>query len=93
MIIATSILIGSYIALVIVNLSKTEYHRGLEIWAKCHEYFAYGLGIYVPIHLDLNAADFFFCALAYAALAAPSITVIVLAIGLVSTFIYQIIRK
>lgn len=90
---ATSILIASYIALVIVNLSKAEYHRGLEVWAKCHEYYAYILALYVPIALDLPPADFFFCALAYTALAAPSITVAVLAVGLVSTFIYQIVRK
>lgn len=93
MILATSILVASYIALVIVNLSTAEYRRSLEIWAKCHEYYAYFLGLYMPIHLDLSAVDFFFCALAYAALSAPSVTVIVLAIGLVSTFIYQIIRK
>lgn len=92
-IIATSILIASYVALVIVNLSNTEYHKGLEIWAKCHEYYAYLLALYVPIDLNLPPADFFFCALGYAALAAPSITVIVLAFGLVVTFIYQIVRK
>lgn len=93
MIIATSILIASYIALVVVNLSNMQHKYSLEVWAKCHEYYAYILALYVPIALGLDPADFFFCALAYAALAAPSITVVVLAIGLVSTFIYQIVRK
>ncbi len=90
---ATSILIASYVALVIVILSKAEYHKGLEVWAKCHEYYAYLLALYVPIDLNLDLIDFIFCALGYAALSAPSMTVIYLAVGLVVTFIYQIVRK
>lgn len=91
--VATSILIGSYVALLIVTLSSAEYRRGLEVWAKCHEYYAYLLALYVPIALDLSPIDFIFCALGYAALSAPSMTVIYLAVGLVVTFIYQIVRK
>lgn len=92
-IILTAVLVASYIGIAFINIMSFTYHRGFEIWAKCHEYYAYVLACIVPWILEYNIFDSLLLALLYAALSAPAITVVALAIAALSNFLHNLFTK
>ena len=92
-IVLSAILVVSYCVLVYFNLSDRQHSYTLECYAKCHKYFAYCCGIYVALNSGLDVFDSLLCALFYAALAAPSYTVVVLFVGGISAVIFNFIKK
>lgn len=89
----TALLVLSYAGIAVINIFPFTYRKGYEIWAACHKYTAFGMAFIAPIVLDLNSFDSVLCALLFAAISAPAITVFALAVAALSNFVHTLFIK